>query len=418
MFGHTIRRFVAVSVLSFIVFYSLPNPVFALNVFTFSTDTQNISVDTLSDKITLHSEAPVTETTYIMFLSSSNTGQFYSNTTTADPIVPNSYVYISTNSSNRTVYYKDTTSGDITLTANIYNKEKTLQIGSVSQHIIVVGQTTSNSTSTASTSTPTETNNYQNNNSYLSSHSSYVELSGYNPPEKLSATMGRNRLSTVGINTEFNAESNITASNVSYEWSFGDGSSGTGKRVEHVYDFPGDYVVVLNVHYFGEVSVSRATIKVVEPKLIITEVNPNYIKIKNDSAFEVNLYGWKLFYKGMAFAFPVDTIILAGASTEFSSRITGFKPTSLSEVSLNINNAESQMTFQKNILIEPKNDISTIYEKAKLIQNELALMQVVDKPKNINQTATPLLSLNISTTTQKTNNDWLSKLKRFLFKRN
>ena len=417
MLGYISKKYLIVPILLSIVFFSFSKTVSADNVFTFITDLQSIGVNEKSKEIKIHSENPVTETTYFTLVSTSNTGQFFSNSTTIDPVALGSYLYISSNSSNRSIYYKDTTAGDFIITVNIFNKEKTSQISTISQHILVGQQNTTEQNAT--TTTPTQTGNNLSNNSYLSSHFSFVEVSNYKPPETFYVTMGRNRLTTAGIKTEFEAKSNINASNVSYHWTFGDGSSAEGKRVEHVFDYAGEYVVVLNGRYFDEISVSRANIKVVEPKISIIEANTNFIKIKNNSNFEVNLYGWKIFYHNTAFAFPVDTIILPNASTEISSRITGFKPVDTGEVSLITDMVSTIKPTQKGLDLEPKNDISMIYEKAKLIQDEIALMQKAEQPKNINQTATPILAFKISTTTSVINEvNWLSKFKRFLFKRN
>ncbi len=256
-----------------------------------------------------------------------------------------------------------------------------------------------------------------NSSSSFSSHYESVGVSNYKAPEKLLVTMGRNRLTTIGSPTEFEAESNIAEGRVLYSWSFGDGAMREGKRVEHVYDFPGDYIVVLNAYHADDSSVSRSTIKVIDPKLSIEEANNSFIKIKNNSKYEVNLYGWELSYGGFVFKFPVDTIILPGASIGFSSRITGLKPMNEREVTLGTSNPNLPQNQNKNITTEPKNEISTIYQKAKLIQDELSTMKEIEAPKNINQTAITLLSLTTSTTTPIKSN-WFETLKRFLFKRN
>jgi PKD repeat protein len=52
----------------------------------------------------------------------------------------------------------------------------------------------------------------------------------------------------VGQNVKFDASKSVDVGFiVSYEWSFGDGTNGTGPVVSHVYDKAGTYQVTLNV---------------------------------------------------------------------------------------------------------------------------------------------------------------------------
>lgn len=285
------------------------------------------------------------------------------------------------------------------------------------------GSTNSQSQFTSSTAdvgqTITSANSDTSNTTSVSSHYDSVSVSNYKAPEKLLVTTGRSRLSSVGAPIEFEAESNITEGRVLYSWSFGDGAMTEGKRVEHVYDFPGDYIVVLNAYHMDDSSVSRSTIKVIDPKLSIEEANSSFIKIKNNSKYEVNLYGWKLYHNGAVFKFPVDTIILAGTSIEFSSKLTGLYPKNIFEVAL----ATDEKSVLKNLSTTEtvsQVKISEIYKQAEQIKKELATLETPKLPKVLgeSQAAAPIVSFITSTTTSLKNENWFSKLKRFLFKKN
>jgi len=58
--------------------------------------------------------------------------------------------------------------------------------------------------------------------------------------------LGRDRLGLVGVPLAFKALSNTLDPIPPDFWNFGDGSTGRGRDVEHVYVLPGKYVVVLD----------------------------------------------------------------------------------------------------------------------------------------------------------------------------
>ena len=139
--------------LSAIVWTVFSSTIQADNLFSFSTDPQSVSVSQMSGPITVHSDAKVTETTYLDFTSSSPTGQFLTSTNKS---LTGSY--ISTGDSNRSVYYEDSVAGDFVITVVISNKVRT-PIATISQHIYIgqsaPGGESSDNTGTATTTTTT-----------------------------------------------------------------------------------------------------------------------------------------------------------------------------------------------------------------------------------------------------------------------
>jgi len=259
-----------------VLFLLSHSSVFAQNIFTFSTEPQSIGLDVLSGPITVHSDTPVAETTYITLSSTSNTGQFYSSKTSTEPIQSGSYIYISTNNSNRTIYYKDSTAGDYVITANIFNKEKTNQIGSVTQHIII-GSTQNNTNSTSTTQTEDESVSSNQNQTATSAHSSPAPLSNTENKMEFEIYAGRDRLTTVGNNLNFIAVptklQNISESGITYVWSFGDGTTLQGNNVNHTYKFAGEYSVVVNAKYSDKQAVSRMKVVVVLPNVSLAKID-------------------------------------------------------------------------------------------------------------------------------------------------
>lgn len=324
------RFFKILVLLSLLILISLSSPVLAENSFSFSTEPQSVALGELSGPITVHSETSVSETTYITLTSTSGTGQFFSSKTSAEPIASGSYVYISTNNSNRTIYYKDTTAGDFVITANVFNKEKTSQIGTASQHIFI-GTQASNSDSNATTTTDTtaeETNNTTTTqiSSNISAHSSPAPLSNTENKIEFEISAGRDRLTTVGSSLIFKVVptklQNMSDAGIVYYWSFGDGTSARGNNVNHAYKFAGDYSVVVNASYSDKQAVSRMQVRVINPVILISKV-PGGVEIFNNSGAEINLEGWSLSSMKKTFVFPVDTLIPGGKRIIFADEVTG-----------------------------------------------------------------------------------------------
>ena len=203
--------------------------------------------------------------------------------------------------------------------------------GALNSNTPVTSVTGSGSSGTSASSTDTGTTSNMASVasvpvSGISTHYSYLPLSDFEAQEALAVSAGRDRLSVVGSPLEFQAEANTFDDTVVYTWNFGDGSVGGGKLVQHAYEYPGTYVVVLNASLPDAHAISRTTVTVVNPNLEITEANSQYIKIKNGGDKEINLYGWEIISEGKSFVFPMDTIILAGESICFSNTVTSLVP--------------------------------------------------------------------------------------------
>lgn len=427
--------FIIFSLLFLPLYLGFPSVTFADNIFTFSTDPQSIPIGEMSGAITIHSESPVTETTYITLNSSSSVGQFFSNKTSTEPIASGSYVYISSGNSNRTVYYKDTTAGDFVITANIFNKEKTSQIATISQHIIVGSQTSGGSSTTtnitdtnASTTTQTTSSNNANTNTTLSAHYGSAGLSIVEPISKFEIGAGRARLGVVDSPIEFRPEMKYSYSgNMTFKWSFGDGAIGYGQVLSHSYTYPGDYVVVLNVSSPGGQAVSRVNVKIVPADISISLASSERVEIFNNSKNEINLFGRALSSQGKLFVFPEDTIIKSGQKISFVSSITGLRPLDENNVSMIVVGDSLNKAFAPAIqIVESKEDnkqqIEILLSKAQEIQRQLAMMPVesnfVVSPRNEQNTAATFVALNLissssASTTQNSNRGWFQIIKEF-----
>ena len=113
-----------------------------------------------------------------------------------------------------------------------------------------------------------------------------------------------------------------------FVWNFGDLTVSVfnqSQKTGHIYDYPGDYVVVFE--YYGNASDSepkaatRATIKVSLAEVIISNVFGNSVELNNKGKSEIDLGGW-LLSADKSFTIPGNTIILAGKKIVLSPEVT------------------------------------------------------------------------------------------------
>lgn len=182
-----------------------------------------------------------------------------------------------------------------------------------------------NSNTTASTTTTSGSSDTSASGN-TSAHSSPAPLSDIENKIDFEISAGRDRLTSVGSSVTFAATptklQNITEQNVTYGWSFGDGTVGQGINPNHSYKFAGEYAVVVNAFAVGEQAVSRLNVRVVSPDFSLTRVSGG-VEISNKSGTEVNLEGWILKSEKKTFTFPKDTLIPAGKRVTFADEITG-----------------------------------------------------------------------------------------------
>ncbi len=152
------------------------------------------------------------------------------------------------------------------------------------------------------------------------------------PPESFLFTariFEKEKFAVVGAPVKFKGETVGTAEGLSgktrFIWNFGDGSTAEGQNVAHVYKYPGDYVVVLNVVSGTHATEDRATIKAIPAELSITNIGTAhdfFIELSNNSAYELNLSGWLLKSGARYFVIPENSFILPKKKIIFSQEAT------------------------------------------------------------------------------------------------
>ena len=145
--------------------------------------------------------------------------------------------------------------------------------------------------------------------------------------------------------------------NAKYQWTFGDGSKAEGQKVLHNYQYPSDYMVVLEV-ISGECSASaRLKIKVIPSDIIISELGTdfdnNFIELNNPSAYELNLSWWRLRANNNYWTIPKNTILLPKSRIKFSARISNLFPRKNSQIQLLYPNGMLAFEYAETKKVDP-----------------------------------------------------------------
>lgn len=202
---------------------------------------------------------------------------------------------------------------------------------------------------------------------------------------------GRERLATVRTPIVFSVVQNKRGEHTNYfVWSFGDGTSAVGGRVQHAYQFPGHYTVVVNGSIDNkEEAVARTTVTVVESRVKVTAVDlaAGFVEISNGSDQEQNLNGWNLQVGNQNFVFPLDTIVEAKSAIKVPLELLGLPRQNVTKIVLAYPdglaasgaNLEFESIKEEEVgpVVTEKNEEKPIVAKAK-VDPKLA-----SRPKNV-----------------------------------
>ena len=302
--------------------------------FVFVTDPQAIVPGAVSEQMTVQAQssggtsANIPQTACFSFNTSSSQGQFSSSATTWNPVT---VLTMNKNTANKSFYYKDTQEGTHTLTVKISLKPEdesrscaNWPVGewdiswTATQNITVgTGSSSSNSETSAATST----------NQSVSTGNSSVD-SIMPPPPKLFADGGSDRTVVVGADTEFRARAYDEKKNIidfsRFHWNFGDGSVSDAATILHRFEYPGRYVVVLDMPEEKDAVPDQIIVTVEQMKLALSLMEDGGVAIENRAGRTFDLSRWIIRSMGRTFTVPAHTFILAGSSLRFSPKTLGF----------------------------------------------------------------------------------------------
>jgi len=323
--------------------------------FVFTTNPQSIATNTLSPAITIQTEniggtaEKVSETNDVTFTSTSATGQFLNSGGSAVSTT------MSTNTATRTFYYEDSTAGTYTLMVTIKGRTSGKQF-SATQTITITGTTipssdttdaSSTDDSTASTTSDASLNNSDENSAYAYSSQSVIYEGS--DDQSFNISIGRNRLVSVGEPVTFEARiipENASFSGMLFHWAFGDGTEWNGLSATHTYEYPGNYIVVVDASRFGDEAVAEAKIKVVTPHISVSNVTSDFVTIENSGDDEINIGNWAIADTKERYVIPQDTIVAANSSVtipatvmkakEFSGTVDVYGPSNTEDATATI----------------------------------------------------------------------------------
>ncbi len=240
----------------------------------------------------------------------------------------------------------------------------------------------SNQTSTTTSQSETSSNSSSSsssgstNSTATSAHYSAAALSSKKPAPALSLSAGRDRLGSVGSPMEFKADANFEYTrNGTFTWNFGDGTQEAGEILTHTYEYPGEYIVVLNADFPEGRGVARTNVKVIDPKVVITSADAAHVGIRNNSDRELSLYGRALLSGGQVFLFPRDTLIPAGHEISFSAKVTRLFPASLNDIQVVVVGQTEQPKIREKIEEVKKEKITFLQSQLTELEVKLASMQ-------------------------------------------
>ena len=164
--------------------------------------------------------------------------------------------------------------------------------------------------------------------------------------QNIIVSAGGNKNVVVGAETLFSGTAlgleRTPLKNAQYLWNFGDGDTGEGQNVLHNYQYPGEYMIVMNVSSGVYMASDRVVVKAFPAEIIISLVDDEngFVELHNKSGYELDLSWWKIKSGDNSFAFPKDTIILANKKLTLPSKITGLYYLNLNQTYLLYPNGE------------------------------------------------------------------------------
>lgn len=334
--------------LTSLLVFSLASAVWAISGISFSTDQQSVAVGAISAVITVTSGEAPGETSDLFISSSSGAGEFSSNATNWTPVTQLTW---NSNYKSRSFYYRDSAEGAPTITARLVGRISG-QAWTATQ-VITIGSGGGAAPASAGGTNSTDSGDDNDggdggavatqtlvNKPKSSTGSSVFRVKAEIPSVGALQTPIQFRISGDGLSNPNH-----------YSWSFGDGAVARGAIVEHGYDYPGVYTVVLTARKGKEVALIRANIEIVEPKVVVREIAPGargYVELENQSSRELNLEHWQMVDGDQKFAILGPTYIPARGRLKLAASVTGLRVDPQDQVALYYPSRELAYLYRRN----------------------------------------------------------------------
>lgn len=192
---------------------------------------------------------------------------------------------------------------------------------------------------------------------------------------------------------------------IRFLWNFGDGTLKEGKRVTHVYRYPGVYTATLMVASGEDSARDDITVTIDKNPVIVSELAPSnsgWIEIANPSGTAVDISGWMLkISDAQKFIFPEGTVLASRSFVVTARDVLGFAiPNTDSAVQLLYpNGVLAQEFLYKGFVpigrsIADINGTVVVAEPTPGAKNE-SMPQVASKPQQVAAIVSPKQTNNI-----------------------
>ncbi|MCX6731770.1 MAG: PKD domain-containing protein [Candidatus Parcubacteria bacterium] len=198
------------------------------------------------------------------------------------------------------------------------------------------------------------------------------------------ANAGKDKTVIVGTDVYFSGQAlgieKEPLENARYLWNFGDGAIAENQNVKHVYQYPGEYIAVLDISS-GKFSTSdNLLVKAIPNQLKISEANQDFIKLSNGSNVILDISDWVLRAGNETFKFPASTFIKANSALMIPFSVSGIKINANEKIELLYSNwsaADSFINVRHSV-----SNISTTELTSYVDSKESAVKTQISPPNN------------------------------------
>ena len=158
----------------------------------------------------------------------------------------------------------------------------------------------------------------------------------YSGPEikpKIRAYAGRDKTSVAGSEVVFGGKALgwqddiLSGDQIRYMWNFGDGILRDGKKITHIYEYPGTYTATLYVVSGEESEADSIKVTIADNPVRINEIMPGkngWIELVNPADVDVDIGAWRIKSDSSAFfSLPSRSVLAARSFIVLTATTTG-----------------------------------------------------------------------------------------------
>ncbi|MCF7815455.1 MAG: lamin tail domain-containing protein [Candidatus Pacebacteria bacterium] len=110
-----------------------------------------------------------------------------------------------------------------------------------------------------------------------------------------------------------------------YIWNFGDTYTASSKKISHIFEYPGEYIVVTEAVYAKQKALVRHEITVLPVSFSLLKSEAGDVLLHNNSKYEVNISGFIL-KSDSQLTLPMHTVLKANGTLTISSKRLQLRP--------------------------------------------------------------------------------------------